>query len=234
MTNDNELTRAVVQVSGGGRGFVVALGPERVIITAAHCLPWEELPRPHLGRFVEEATFKLLGPLGRKPTVLAECKFVDLIADMAVLGKPDGQVFLDEEAAAFDELVDGVTPLAVGKAPAQESKTVTLSPELRFRRYAEAIAPARVLSLDGQWLDVTAKQVERARSSPSLRLTVEPATLIKGGMSGSPIIGPDGAAMAVISTGNFGPIILEALPAQMARALRRKRAARTSQRHDPG
>jgi hypothetical protein len=62
MTNDNELTRAVVRV-GDGRGFVVDLGRERVIITAAHCLPWKKLPAPQPGYSGDIATFaNLLGP----------------------------------------------------------------------------------------------------------------------------------------------------------------------------
>jgi len=41
-------------------------------ITAAHCLP--DLPRCHAASLTEDRTYKaLLGPLGRKPTVWAEC-----------------------------------------------------------------------------------------------------------------------------------------------------------------
>src|SRR4051812_24405709 len=108
MRNDNELMQAIVRIGEGGRGFAVPLGHERIIITAAHCLPWRELPPPHLGRYVEEAMFKLLGPLGREPTIWAECRFLDLIADIAVLGAPDGQL-LPDEADAFDELVESIT-----------------------------------------------------------------------------------------------------------------------------
>ena len=39
------------------------------------------------------------------------------------------------------------------------------------------------------------------------------------GMSGSPIIGSDAAAIALVSTNDGGPIILEMLPVHMARAL---------------
>jgi len=51
-------------------------------------------------RYVEETTYKrLLGPLGGKRTVWAECRFVDPIADIAVLGQPDNQTFFAEAAA---------------------------------------------------------------------------------------------------------------------------------------
>jgi hypothetical protein len=96
-------TRAVLRV-GDGRGFVVErrgyLGhPERIVITAAHCLPrlpppYEhllQLPTPHPARYLEEETYpRILGPLGRKKlTVWAACLFADPIADIAVLGQPD-------------------------------------------------------------------------------------------------------------------------------------------------
>ena len=42
---------------------------------------------------------------------------------------------------------------------------------------------------------------------------------LDAGMSGSPIIGSDAAAIALVSTNDGGPIILEMLPVHMARAL---------------
>jgi hypothetical protein len=245
MTNDSELTRAVLRV-GGGRGFVVEMGRDRVVITAAHCLPWDRLPPPHPARHASEVTFpKLLGPLGRKrPTVWAECQFIDLVGDIAVLGAPDSQIFSDE-AHAFDELVDSVTPFAVADAPEQElkvhveprgrfafasgaSETVEL-PDFTFQRFADATGPVRVLSLGGQWLDVTGRRAGgRAPLAPSPWLSVEPGGLLDGGMSGSPIIRPDGAAMALVSTNDGGPIIREMLPVYMTRALGRPKAKRAA------
>ena len=61
---------------------------------------------------LEEQTYReLLAPLGKKPTVWATCLFVDPMADIAVLGKPDNQA-LSDEADAYDELVDGMVTLA--------------------------------------------------------------------------------------------------------------------------
>jgi hypothetical protein len=103
-----EMKSFVLRV-GGGRGFVVncrrPLGSiERLVVTAAHCLP-RKLPPPHPGRYLEEATYhRLLGPIGGKCTVWAECRFVDPIADIAVLGQPDSQELADE-AEAYDALV---------------------------------------------------------------------------------------------------------------------------------
>ena len=83
---------AILKV-GDGRGFVVTLdrypsGDEnRVVITAAHCLP--KIPAPHPMRYLAEYTYRsLLGPLGGKCTVWAECLFADVMADIAVLGSP--------------------------------------------------------------------------------------------------------------------------------------------------
>ena len=62
---------SVVRV-GHGRGFVVKGGYEwdRLIITAAHCLP--HFPRPHPAGYLAERTYQpILGPLGEKPTVWA-------------------------------------------------------------------------------------------------------------------------------------------------------------------
>ena len=74
---------------GDGRGFVVARrnyigNMERIVITAAHCLP--HLPSSHPARDLTEETYKrLLAPLGSKPVIWATCLFVDPIADIAAL-----------------------------------------------------------------------------------------------------------------------------------------------------
>ena len=79
----DEATRAVLTV-GHGRGFVVEhkirQGTERLVITAARCLP-DFTPRNAFA-YTEQRTYKtLLGPLGADATVWAECLFVDPIAD---------------------------------------------------------------------------------------------------------------------------------------------------------
>jgi hypothetical protein len=103
----DRLTSAVLRV-GSGRGFVVASRgyldrEERIVITAAHCLP--VLPPCHPGSYLKERTYQaLLGPLEVEPTVWAECLFADPIADVAVLGMPDNQA-LSDQAEAYEELV---------------------------------------------------------------------------------------------------------------------------------
>ncbi len=94
-----EATRSILKV-GDGRGFVVNGERDRLVITAAHCLP--RFPPCHAASYLEERTYAaLLGVLGRKkPTVWAECLFVDPVADIAVLGPPDDQELSDE----YDEI----------------------------------------------------------------------------------------------------------------------------------
>jgi hypothetical protein len=67
-------TRAVVQIgSHGGRGFILAVGDKRYVVTAAHCF-FDKLPYPHGARDGHEVTYEnLIGPLGGKRLVSAEC-----------------------------------------------------------------------------------------------------------------------------------------------------------------
>src|SRR5262245_35687075 len=92
---------AVVRV-GDGRGFVVqAPKSQRVVLTAAHCLP--EMPTPHAANSSADRTFyDLIGPLGNEPSIAVECLFACPVADVAVLGCPDQQQLWDQ-AEAFEQ-----------------------------------------------------------------------------------------------------------------------------------
>jgi len=104
---------AVLRVAEG-RGFVVASKlqrRERLVITAGHCLP--RLLPCHTGSHLEERTYeRLLGPLGAKPTVWAECLFVDPISDLAVLGAPDSQALCDKNKE-YEALTRAMTRFAL-------------------------------------------------------------------------------------------------------------------------
>lgn len=122
----------VVKV-GGGRGFLIEhriripacrvnktsypshVVKEKLIVTAAHCLP--QLPPAHALSYTEDRTYmNLLGRLdGAKNKVSSECLFVDPVADIAVLGAPDNQVFYDE-VEGYDALVDDAPTLSIGIA----------------------------------------------------------------------------------------------------------------------
>lgn len=115
------VTRSVVSVGEGGRGFVVAGAFEqRFVVTAAHCLPF--VPPPHLARHLEEYTFKkLLARLGKKPRIWAECKFVDTMADIAVLGAPDG-MGLEAEEQAYRKMTEALPALALAAPPTTSAR----------------------------------------------------------------------------------------------------------------
>jgi len=178
--------RAVVTV-GGGRGFVVEIELNRYVVTAAHCLP--QLP-PEAPAEIEDLMYaKLLGPLGAEPTVWAECVFVDPVADLAVLGSPDNQE-LWEEAEAYAALVDNAVPLPIGR--------LTFVPQHFTRPDGTVIdgppvaeSAASLLSLDRRWFTCQVTSLGRALW---IKDAVEP---IQGGMSGSPIVAPDGTAIGV-------------------------------------
>jgi Trypsin-like peptidase domain len=174
-----EIIRAVLRV-GAGRGFLVEAKHERLVITAAHCLP--ELPPPHSMSYTEERTYpNLLGPLGKtEPMVWAECLFGDPVADIAILSTPDRQELYDQ-AAAYDELTELRPSFRIDDAPISDR--------------------AWLLSLAGEW---TPCRVQRAgddqRFALRMPLWIEDAMVgIHGGMSGSPIVTDDGAAIGVLS-----------------------------------
>jgi len=216
-----ELTKAIVGVGKpgqGGRGFVVEIGRQRLIITAAHCLP--ALPPAHPGSYLEELTYQaLLGPLGATPTVWAECLFADPVADIAVLGAPDNQE-LSAEADAYEAMVADVTPLVIADAPKRRRKRVQLPYGGRFGGPFWVDTPgrcsARLLSLDGKWLDCTVTR-------HPLALSIDQLELVVGGMSGSPIVTTDGRAIGVISTERINPILTECLPGRFLQDRRRPR-----------
>ncbi len=111
----DDVKKAILTV-GDGRGFVIAKDYRRPVITAGHCLP--SLPPSHPASDTWETTYpEIISPLGVKPSISAECIFVDPIADLAVLDEPDGQErYLCEQADAYPDLVDEIVPLKIAKA----------------------------------------------------------------------------------------------------------------------
>lgn len=176
---------------GHGHGFVVAGGPPwhcRYVITAAHCLP--TLPPPEAALAYEEYTyFKLLGRFRGKRTVAAEMVFVDPIADLAVLGTPDSQE-LPAKARAYENLVEAAVALPIADLPVKYHSNMP------------------VISASNGWLFSLATQewfscqVLQNGGRLSLREMAEP---VVGGMSGSPILTDDGAAIGIIVRGRNDP-----------------------------
>ena len=182
MSNNGTVIRV-----GEGRGFFIATEEARFVVTAALCLP--KLPPAHPAAYTHERTYAdFLGPLGGPRDVWAECVFVDPVADLAVLCQPDGQA-LSDHADAYDRLSEEASPFPLGKLPPHRP-----TPDQMF-----AVREARMFSLDGEWF---ACRFMRPRHG----LVIEdPAQPIQPGMSGSPIILPDGSAIGVVCTGTDGP-----------------------------
>ena len=175
--NDAEAAGAVVKV-GDGRGFIIEAGHNRLIVTAAHCLPHFPLAAPI--SYTEERTYAdLLGPLGKSvPKVCAECLFADPVGDIAVLGCPDDQALLNE-AKAYEMLTEAAPSLRVSAMELPRETKVS----------------ARLLTLDGRWAGCT---VEHFGGPLWISDAAEP---IRGGMSGSPILDIGGAAIGVVCCG---------------------------------
>ena len=200
------LIPSVVTV-GHGRGFVVECGHDRAVITAAHCLPSFPPCRPDSYR--RERTYgRLLSALGAKPTVWAECLFADPIADIAVLGTPDGQE-LYSQAEAYEQLVGGVTPLSIAHAPKQSCQPVQFG-DLEIERRTSGGGSALVLSLEGEWIKCSVTR-------NTAWLSLEPQKFIRSGMSGSPIILANGRAIGLVSVSQQSPVLMDSIPGRFLR-----------------
>jgi hypothetical protein len=166
--------RSAVVTVGDGRGFVVNCWWKRVVISAAHCLPF--FPPCHGMSYLEDRTYKTsLAPLGSEPAVWAECLFADPIADIAVLGSPGDQELYDE-ANVYEALVESAIPIAIADAP-EEGR-------------------GWVLSLEQEWFGCTVKYMKQVDSALLICDTAQP---IVGGMSGSPVISDEGAAIGIVA-----------------------------------
>ena len=154
---------------------------DRLVITAAHCL--RRLPEGfQIGNPAERTNGRILAALGTEPNVAAECVFVDLVNDVAVLAAPDYELF-EDEADAYEALVDSAEPLAVEAAdtPPDEPQRVWL------------------LALDGAWFEATARHFGGPWSLDKRQHTVD------GGMSGLPILDDFGKAIGLVTTIQFHP-----------------------------
>jgi hypothetical protein len=192
MSRFDSLMDKVIRV-GDGRGFVVEGRDRSLVITASHCLP--HLPPRHPAAHMHERMHRnLLGRLGSELTVWTEVLFVDPVADIAVLGEPDGQELYDECEAYFQLLPN--EPLHMTNAP--------------------ETSRAWLLSLEGEWFGC---EVWHHPEGPFwIRNAAQP---IVGGMSGSPILNDDGAAIGVACTGEGGeggpnPCLAAHLPGWLA------------------
>ena len=218
------MTGTVLRV-GAGRGFVIETNDARYVVTAAHCLP--ELPPAHPGSHLHERTYKdFFGALDGSRNVWAECVFVNPVADIAVFGEPDSQA-LSAQAEAYRDLTDNATPFALGRLRYRRS-VYRLPDGTTVPGNGTATSKALMLSLEGEWFSCRIVSIGVGRS-----LWISNAAQpIRGGMSGSPIILPDGSAVGVMCVsmapegtehreGGPNPVLTAALPAWLAREAQR-------------
>ena len=170
----SEILATGVMTAGSGRGFVVEGAGERLVITAAHCLPFLPPAQSFFGP-KEHNYGPLLAPLGDAPRTCAVCRFVDPIADIAVLGSP-GNPHADE----YQALMETAMVLSIGGS---------------LRNPVNFWVPARLLSLDGlRWFSCTIRHF-----GGPLWIT-HAAEVIGSAMAGSPIVTEIGTAIGVVCT----------------------------------
>jgi hypothetical protein len=203
MIDDLDASNAVIRV-GDGRGFIVQANFQRLVITAAHCLP--HFPPCHGASYREERSYEnLLGPVdAAAPNVWAECVFADPIADIAVLGSPDHQS-LSSEAEAYEMLTEDRPIYRIGAIPRLGAAD------------RDSVSPARLLTLERRWI--------RCEVRGFRGLWIEGAAEeIRGGMSGSPILDEEMRAIGVVCVsgafaGGPNPCLANDLPVWLAREL---------------
>lgn len=160
---------SIVKV-GDGRGFVIEHNGDRLVVTAAHCLP--HLPPAHLGAYNNEKTYKnLLGRIGDRRSIWVECIFADSVSDVAVLGAPDSQSLYDEWEA-YEKFTDPLKPIQIRKA--KESETVWM------------------LGLNGLFVSGVVTNINEIRVNVRTD-----GNVIRPGMSGSPLLGRDGSSVSL-------------------------------------
>ena len=203
---DGEAAKQAVIKVNGGRGFVIEIAipnpaakasrfsrkllrppsflKSRLVVTAAHCLPHQP-PALANAPSHERTYLALLGPLGNaKPSIATECLFVDAVADIALLGEPDGQGYgpdgkqLGEASEAFQDFIEKAAVLSISK------------------KGIEKPVNGWLLSLDGRWTKCNLRVPTWWALSPTLYVS-EASDGIIGGMSGSPILLDDGRAVGV-------------------------------------
>jgi len=145
-------------------------------------------------------TDQYLGPTVSGNEVLSELRrrrskevyhTADPVADIAILGEPDGQV-LYEHWEAFDSFIEKTTPLPI-------------SGRQSTRGYVLA------LTEPSEWIEVS---LTTHPKSVSITERVE------SGMSGSPILDAEWRAVAIISTDSINPRLGTCLPGWAIEAFR--------------
>jgi len=196
--------KSIVTV-GDGRGFVVNYRGNRLVVTAARCLPHLPPCRGASCHSAERTFPALISALGETPFVDALCLFADPVADIALLGSPDEQEPYDE--VPYDKLMEDAAPLAMADAPER--------------------GQAWLLSLGQKWFRCTIEYAKELDGPLWISATEQP---IVSGMLGSPIVSDNRAAMGICcpssvssskdhNAGGPNPRLFRDLPAWLLRDL---------------
>lgn len=120
-----------------------------------------------------------------------------------MLGSPDNQALYDE-AQAYDDLIDEASALALGDLTFVPERIPPLPDGTELIGDDIAESEAWLLALDGHWFrcSVTCRL---GRAGPPILSIGDAAEDIRGGMSGSPVLSPDGRAIGVVSH-SFGDV----------------------------
>lgn len=158
----------------GGQGVLV---PGQMIVTAAHVVHWDTEGGMTMGaaHYVEDVR------AGRR-TLKVEVLAIEPVADIAVLGAPDGQASqeLFNAAEAFADFCESTAPVPICTAD--------------FRLFVPF--PVHILTHTGRW--VTARATQNNVNASTLFL--EASEGITGGTSGSPLVTDRGRLIGVLST----------------------------------
>jgi hypothetical protein len=142
----------------------------------------------------------------------AECYFIDLIADVAILGEPSDWEVCDPEA--YRDLVSLGSAFEVADLPGPQKDLVRGA--LRNQRYDELetlcdmSVPGFLFSLKGEWYPCDVKWYDRLWVSQHKNVRFSERT--ERGMSGSPCVDAEGRAVATVSTGDINPRLMMAPP----------------------
>jgi hypothetical protein len=70
--------------------------------------------------------------------------------------------------------------------------------------------PVRLLSLEGRWIEASVQRW-------STHLSIWPEESVVEGMSGSPILSAEGAAIGLVTTNGYCPVLVDSLPGRLLR-----------------
>jgi hypothetical protein len=201
----HDLLSSVVTVDDG-RGFIIAVGDTRYVVTAAHCLPFR--PPPHLGRHLEEATDRFAGGGGAKRHRRLRVRRYDGRHRRA---RTPGQSGVQRRIRSIRGVFLDLAAVRHHRAAAAWSSPGAIEPaQLYTGRRGALPGPS----------PVDRPSMDRLRHPAFQRSASDrPEELAEGGMSGSPLISATGAALGVISTSNQASVLTDGLPGWLLRAL---------------